>query len=224
MQKNMRRPLFPGQFVSSSASTFGIGSLVEVQGDEVLVEYFDSPAIEARTVQAVPGCTVRPVQLDQQRRVYFKASETLEWQVGRVLDYQAADRKYLVQFPNDDRRMVLESDLRTRWLKPIADPTDQLAFALNETAYWHAGRASFVESIFTQRRACGGMTAILSSAIDIEIHQVAVVRRVLQDSVQRYLLAESLDLFEITQSDQMNRTVQLIFQEEPRPEFLTPLL
>lgn len=194
MQKNMRRPLFPGQFVSSSASTFGIGSLVEVQGDEVLVEYFDSPAIEARTVQAVPGCTVRPVQLDQQRRVYFKASETLEWQVGRVLDYQAADRKYLVQFPNDDRRMVLESDLRTRWLKPIADPTDQLAFALNETAYWHAGRASFVESIFTQRRACGGMTAILSSAIDIEIHQVAVVRRVLQDSVQRYLLADEVGL------------------------------
>ncbi len=194
MQKNVRRPLFPGQFVSSSVNTFGIGSIIEAKGNEVLVGYFDSPAIETRTVQTVPSSTVRPVQLDQQRRVYFKAPETLAWQVGRVLDYQAADQKYLVQFPNGDRRMVLESSLQTRWLKPIADPTDQLAFALNETAYWHNGRASFVRSLFNQRRACGGMTAILSSAIDIETHQVAVVRRVLQDSLQRYLLADEVGL------------------------------
>ncbi|MFN9374245.1 MAG: protein DpdE [Planctomycetaceae bacterium] len=194
MQKKVRRTMCPGQFVSSTANLFGTGRFIEVIGEEVIIEYFESPAIETPSVQSVPLSTVRPVRLEQEHRVYLKVPETLEWQIGRVLDYQAGDHRYLVQFPNDDRRLIPESELRTRWLQPIADPTDQLAFGLNETAFWHAGRAGFVRSIFSQRRACGGMTAILSSAIDIEKHQVAVVRRVLQDSVQRYLLADEVGL------------------------------
>ncbi len=38
------------------------------------------------------------------------------------------------------------------------------------------------------------MSAILSSVIDLEGHQVEVVRRVLQDPVQRYLLADEVGL------------------------------
>ena len=194
MKRSLRRPLVVGQFVSSSANSFGIGSLVEVKGNEAIVEYFESPSMSTRFLQTVSVDTVRPVQLDQQHRVYFRDPKTFQWQVGRALDYQADDRQYLVQFPNRERKMVQEAGLKTRWLKPIVDPTDQLTFALSETAYWHAGRASFVRSLFNQRRACGGMTAILSSAIDIETHQVAVVRRVLEDSLQRYLLADEVGL------------------------------
>ncbi|MDA1015951.1 MAG: protein DpdE, partial [Planctomycetota bacterium] len=124
----------------------------------------------------------------------FRDPCSLMWQVGRVLDYQKADRKYFVRFPNGDARLLPESELHTRWTQSIDDPTDQLALGLNETAYFHSGRARFVRSLFDQRRACCGMTAILSSAIDIETHQVAVVRRVLQDSVQRYLLADEVGL------------------------------
>jgi ATP-dependent helicase HepA len=194
MKKNVRRSLILGQFVSSSENTFGTGSLVAIKGKDAEIEYFDSPAKDTHSVQIVSVDTVRAVQLEQQQRVYFRDPNTLEWQVGRVLDYQADDYQYLVQFPNRDRKMLQEGSLQTRCRKPITDPTDQLAFGLNETAYWHAGRARFVRSVFDQRRACGGMTAILSSAIDIEMHQVAVVRRVLQDSVQRYLLADEVGL------------------------------
>jgi ATP-dependent helicase HepA len=194
MNKSVQRRLFSGQFVSSSANSYGVGSLVDVQGNDVVIRYFDSPAVGSEVVETVPADTVRHVQLDPQSRVYFREPETVEWLVGRVLDYVAEDRKYLVQFPNGDRRIILESGLQTRWLKPLADPTDQLAFALNETAYWHAGREKFLTSLYNQRRACCGMTAILSSAIDIETHQVATVRRVLQDSLQRYLLADEVGL------------------------------
>ena len=39
-----------------------------------------------------------------------------------------------------------------------------------------------------------GMSALLSSAIELEAHQVEVVRRILQDPIQRYLLADEVGL------------------------------
>ena len=193
MKKNFGRPLLPGQFVSSSSNALWIGSVVEIRGNDVLVKYFDSPAAESHEVKSVSVDTISPVKLDEEQRVYYRDDETREWYVGRVLGFIPDDRKYLVQFPNNDKRFLPEASLSTRCLKPIGDPTSQLAFGLNETAFWHSRRADFVKSLFNQRRACGGMTAILSSAIDIE-QQVAVVRRVLQDPVQRYLLADEVGL------------------------------
>ena len=194
MKKNFGRPLLPGQFVSTSSNALWIGSVVEIRGNDVLVKYFDSPAAESHEVKSVSADTISPVKLDEEQRVYYRDDETREWHVGRVLGFIPDDRKYLVQFPNNDKRFLPEASLSTRCLKPIGDPTSQLAFGLNETAFWHTRRADFVKSLFNQRRACGGMTAILSSAIDIEQHQVAVVRRVLQDPVQRYLLADEVGL------------------------------
>ena len=38
----------------------------------------------------------------------------------------------------------------------------------------------------------GGMHCLLSSAVDLEHHQVEVVRRVLRDPIQRYLLGDEV--------------------------------
>ncbi|MFZ3234920.1 MAG: SNF2-related protein [Stellaceae bacterium] len=45
-----------------------------------------------------------------------------------------------------------------------------------------------------QRAASIGMSALLTSAIELEAHQIEVVRRILQDPVQRYLLADEVGL------------------------------
>ncbi len=44
------------------------------------------------------------------------------------------------------------------------------------------------------RGAAQGMTALVSAGIDLAPHQVAAVRRVLTDPVQRYLLADEVGL------------------------------
>jgi ATP-dependent helicase HepA len=183
-----------GRFVTSTENRLGVGKMVDVSDGCVRIEYFESPANSERLQVDVPQDSVRAAHLEQQVRVYFLDPSSVTWQTGRVLHYQKDDHEYLIQFPNGDTRLLPESELHTRWTQPIDDPTDLLAFGLNETAYFHSGRARFVRSLFDQRRACCGMTAILSSAIDIETHQVAVVRRVLQDSVQRYLLADEVGL------------------------------
>src|SRR5690606_2440632 len=45
-----------------------------------------------------------------------------------------------------------------------------------------------------QRAASMGMSALLACAIELEAHQIEVVRRILQDPVQRYLLADEVGL------------------------------
>ncbi|PPQ35824.1 hypothetical protein CKO16_19595 [Rhodoblastus acidophilus] len=45
-----------------------------------------------------------------------------------------------------------------------------------------------------QRAVTMGMSALASSAVELEAHQIEVVRRILQDPVQRYLLADEVGL------------------------------
>lgn len=189
-----RRMDIVGRFAQSNANEFGVGKLVDVQGHSTTIEYFVSPATTERIHCRVPTDSVRRVRLDPETRVYFEDQESLRWQVGRVLHFQKGDGRYLVRFPNDERRLIDETELSTRWSKPIDDPTDHLALQLNETPFWHDGRSAFLHNVYSQRNACGGMPGLLSSAIDLVEHQISVVRRVLQDPFQRYLLADEVGL------------------------------
>ena len=191
------------KFVLSSDNNLGPGRVIEQGSDDfVVVEYFDSPARPEQIRHTVAKTSLSRYRLDEQTRVYHEDPQTHLWRVGRItgiIDDRVSanhtnERSYLVQFPNKEVQKFTEAELLTRCNKPLDDPTDQLALRLNETAYWHSGRAGFVKSVLDQRRACGGMTALLSSAIDLETHQVAVVRRVLQDSIQRFLLADEVGL------------------------------
>lgn len=193
-QRTNREQLSIGSFVESSSNGLGIGKVLQIDEWFVVVEYFDSPVAGGFVDRQVPTASTKLRTLQSQQRVYVEDAESGAWRVGRVRDYQSSDREYLVQFPNQTMELISEKRLKVRWSRPITDPTDHLAMGVNETAFWHSGRARFVRSLFDQRRACGGMTAILSSAIDIEPHQVAVVRRVMQDSIQRYLLADEVGL------------------------------
>jgi hypothetical protein len=53
-------------------------------------------------------------RLEPEVRVYFHNPESFRWQIGRILDYQESDKKYLVRFPNDERRLIPESQLAAR--------------------------------------------------------------------------------------------------------------
>ena len=77
---------------------------------------------------------------------------------------------------------------------PNHDPTPFLAAKITETPRFADPRSAFVRSIVAQRAAAMGISALLSSSIELEAHQVEVVRRVLQDPVQRYLLADEVGL------------------------------
>jgi len=104
------------------------------------------------------------------------------------------DQLYLVRFPNGKSKRISADELQVRCRLPIAEPTDHLASQCNETAFWHASRSEFVRHLLEQHTLSRGLSALLSSSVEIVAHQASVIHRVLMDPFQRYLLADEVGL------------------------------
>ena len=181
-------------FVISSDNQLGIGKLVSLDAVEAVIVYFRSPVDEAPIRKVVAAASVSQKILHPETRAYFKNPETDGFEVGRVLHYQQEDALYLVRFPNNQPRMLSCDEFDVRCRIPIREPAEQLASQVNETAFWHAARSGFVKHLLEQHRQSAGLSALLSSSVEIVAHQASVIQRVLMDPFQRYLLADEVGL------------------------------
>lgn len=170
----------------------GIGKVINISGHQVTVAYFDVPG-ETHPFQIdTPVAAVRVVALARQTRVFKCDEDTGRWQVGRIDDGDGST--CLVAFPNRVTANVPRADLHVRWHRPIANPTEFLIRHVTETPLFAAARSNFMQAVTAQRAACRGMGALLSSSVQLEAYQFNVVRKVLQDPIQRYLLADEVGL------------------------------
>lgn len=172
-------------------AAWGIGKQIDCIGDRCTVQYFDAPSASPISV-SLPADAVAPTRIPEQTRVYHYDISIGAWEIGRLLDDHGDTQ--LVQFPNKATKHLNVVDVFTRWARPITDPTPFLANHINESPRFSDGRSAFRRSQLAQRAASLGMSALLSSAIELESHQIEVVRRILQDPVQRYLLADEVGL------------------------------
>jgi ATP-dependent helicase HepA len=181
-------------FVRSSGEQYaslGIGKQIDRIGSLCAIEYFDSPTSEL-VVHKIESELIERVTLAEQTRVYHFDEALGAWEIGRLLDDHGDSQ--LVQFPNGKVKHLKTAAAFVRWARPIEDPTQFLANRINESPRFSDGRSAFVRSQTRQRAASMGMSALLASAIELEAHQIEVVRRILQDPVQRYLLADEVGL------------------------------
>lgn len=172
-------------------SAWGVGKVIDARDAEASVSWFDSPLTEPR-VEQVAVDKLMPIILERQTRVYWLDRDADTWRVGRILD--ADDLRAEVRFANLQDLFLPVTDLEVRWDHPIDEPSEFLAAQINESPQFAQARTRFARSLITQRGACSGMSGLISSIIDLEQHQYEVVRRVLQDPVQRYLLADEVGL------------------------------
>lgn len=179
-------------FVSSSENNLEIGKLVETVGDVAVVEYFRSTS--ERVSRKVSLKSIRPITLHKQTRCYLWSEENQFWQAGRIGGRDELDHTYEVNFPNNRARYVSEREIYVRCNLPIDDPIETLILKSHETPFFHDRRFAFVQCLTRQRSAAHGMTGLLSSSITLYPHQVEVARRVLEDPVQRFLLADEVGL------------------------------
>lgn len=177
-----------GTFVQSATNRLGVGKLAEIAGADAVVEYFHSTANSTR--ELVPLRSLSAVKLPPQTRCYFL--ENGRWQVGRI--GRRCEDEYEVDVRRDRACFKREDDLRVRTSQVIEDPTEILAVKAHESARYHPLRTQFLEGIFAQRAASRGMTGAISARIALLPHQLKVIRRVIEDSVQRYLLADEVGL------------------------------
>jgi ATP-dependent helicase HepA len=189
----------------------GIGKLVDLAGGWCTVEYFDAPTSEP-IVRQFESSRIEAVSLPEQTRVYHFNEVVGAWEIGRILDDHGDSQ--LVRFPNAVTKHLKVADIFVRWARPIADPTPFLGGKINETPRFADGRSAFVRSLLGQRAASMGMSALTSSAVELEAHQIEVVRRILQDPVQRYLLADEVGLGKTIEAGVLIRQVILDAAED----------
>lgn len=184
-----------GAFVivaTEAGRKLGVGKVVEISGQRATVAYFDVPG-EAHPFQIEASvAAIQVVALAEQTRIYRCNEDTGHWQVGRIIDGDGP--VCLVAFPNKVTAKLPRAVLQVRWRRPIANPTEFLIRHVTETPLFAQARSKFMQAVTAQRAACRDMGALLSSSVQLEVYQFNVVRKVLHDPVQRYLLADEVGL------------------------------
>ena len=175
-----------------SAQRDGFGKIVETKGDQALVEFFDSPTSNGRKRIKASIVDISPKKLGRNTRVFIFDESLGEWRIGRVreddgdgVEVRLADKVDLY-LPYDS--------VFVRWKRPIGDPVDYLGRFITETPIYAQARSGFLKNYLAQRGGAFGISALLSSSIELEPHQIGVIRRVLTDPSQRYLLADEVGL------------------------------
>lgn len=170
----------------------GLCKLVHHEGERALVEYFDSPSTGGRNRVDVLLSSVKPKRLGRNTRVFVYDELTSQWRIGRVREDDGEGVEIRLA---DKVDVYLDYDqVFVRWKRPIQDPVSFLGNFITETPLFAEARSGFLKNYLCQRGAAFGISGLLSSAIELESHQVEVVRRVLTDHSQRYLLADEVGL------------------------------
>ncbi|MFN6516291.1 MAG: protein DpdE [Nostoc sp. CreGUA01] len=181
-----------GLLVQSQNNYLGIGKVIEISETNAIVEYFCS--LGQRLEKTLPLSSLSQVRLESQARCYIKSQDQDKWIIGRIFGWDEDTEEYQVDLPDKKTAIVTEEEIYVRCNLPNTDPIETLAMKGHETPYFHEKRLAFVKSLIQQRAVSRGMTGLISANIDLYPHQVEVVRRVLEDPIQRYILADEVGL------------------------------
>jgi ATP-dependent helicase HepA len=184
--------LIAGMFVSLPGRK-GVGKLESVTDGRCNVSIFFS-LVRVETI-AADAADIERAFLSHQTRAYILDEGQIR--VGRVTDYLLQDNglvTYEVRFPNGRQKDFSEVDLFVRPWNAPEDPAEILAAGGAESQFLHDRRQAALGPLHALASAGQGLTALLSAGIDFVPHQVAAVRRVLSDPIQRYLLADEVGL------------------------------
>jgi len=184
--------LFRGMFVELPGRK-GIGKLEAAADGHCTVTVFHS-ILRAETID-LALTDIGRAYLSPQTRVYVREDD--RFRVGRVTNYLVHENgivDYEIRFPNGKQYEVSEVDLFVRPWDAPEDPAEILAAGGAESQFLHDRRQSAIGPLLALRSAAQGLTSLISAGVDFVPHQIAAVRRVLTDPVQRYLLADEVGL------------------------------
>lgn len=157
------------------------------------LELFHDPEnIEVR--ENVPRASLKPINdtVLTHQRVYWKNGEEFFYRTGR----------YIQPLPNGQVRVRLQGDGIDKNVGDIYLSSDQckwqtqnfLGHFITDSRNKCRLLSAFFDAYFIRKKFVRGMDAYLSSSIYLEKYQFNVIRTVLSDPVQRYLLADEVGL------------------------------
>ncbi|RBP80841.1 ATP-dependent helicase HepA [Shewanella putrefaciens] len=186
--------LFEGQLVRSEYFQ-GIGKIHCFHELEIAkVTFFESPLHPQSRPQNILLKHLKPIVLHSETVVYSRDEETGIWRRGRYCS-KIPNGRHRVIFRQDDTADVDFSDIQV--VNSEVNPLSAVAFLAarsNDAPYFYPLRQEFLRSYISQRAAVRSIKSISCTGIELEAHQLAVVRRVLSEPIKRFLLADEVGL------------------------------
>lgn len=185
-----------GDLVCSSEYV-GVGKLQSFDKEKniAIVSFFESPLNPEARLQAVDASSLEAAQLYEETVVYCQDFESGIWRRARYAGPRPGDR-HLVLFRSDESEEVDIDQLYCLNIieSSFVNPAEFLAARSNDAPFFCPLRHEFLTAYIAQRAACRSISSISSSNVELEPHQLAVVRRVLKDPIPKYLLADEVGL------------------------------
>jgi len=184
--------LFKGMLVELPGQK-GIGKLQSAGDGRCVISIFHSIQ-RSEDIECEITALARAF-LSPQTRAYVLDEDRM--QVGRINNYLQQENgliTYEVRFPNGKVRDFNEIDLFVRPWNAPEDPAEMIAVGGAESQFLHDRRQAALRPLRSLSSAAQGLTSLISAGIDFVPHQVAAVRRILSDPIQRYLLADEVGL------------------------------
>lgn len=159
------------------------------------IAWFVSPLEYEVNRQMAETVSLTPAKLYEESTVFFRSPESGLWCRGRY-GGQRPDNKHLVIVRSDKNVVIDLADIfYPNYGQGLAmNPAHFLAARANDAPFFYPLREKFVSAWIKQRAACRSMSSLISSRVEIEPHQIAIVRRILQDQNPKYLLADEVGL------------------------------
>lgn len=204
----------------------GIGKIVNEHAEtgEVTVGFFESPLCPEANQVPLKVKLLTKASLDEEKVIYCRDPQTAIWCRARYIGERPEDQKHLVTFRQGENALLSTEGIYCLNLasqRPL-NPADFLAARANDAPYFFPLREKFVTSYLEQRAACRSISSIPSSSVELEQHQLAVVRRVLQDPVPKYLLADEVGLGKTIEAGLIIREHVLEKKQEARVLIAVP--
>lgn len=190
--------LVVGSLVEGAGFFNGIGKILTIStvDNSAIVGFFTSPLTPYDKKLEVTGTDLtRKKKLFEKTIVYVKFGPTLRWRMG-FYDGERPGDKHLIYFNQGESEIFdIEELFVPNLLESDSFQVSRFLAAQAITAYKHyVNRTNFISSYIEQRAACKSISSLMSSAVNLETHQLSVVLQVLNDSNQKYLLGDEVGL------------------------------
>ncbi|MFM5191438.1 protein DpdE [Aeromonas media] len=180
-----------------SESFYGVGKVVSTDFDKysATVAFFESPANPYARQIEINVDTLVVTALHEETVIYCQHPQNTRWTRARFGGARP-NGDFLVIFRDDEHATIPINHIHVLNKNPIEplNPAHFLAYQANDAPFFFPRRQDFIDSYIQQRAACLGIASLSSSAVELEPHQLAVVKRVLQDDIPKYILADEVGL------------------------------
>lgn len=182
----------PGNLLLAKGSGLGVGKASRPgPNGGIILSYFDVPGVQPHE-EEYPHAALTRFTVTEGERVFWRVDDDDTWASGRVV--HTFDDGTVFAKASEVTHQLTEAQVHIRWLLPLRDVVGFAAAGLTSSPYLAESRRPFLIGIDRQRAAARGFGSLTSAVVELHEHQLEVARRVLEDPVQRYLLADEVGL------------------------------